>query len=68
MSHFCGYLTGNRGTATRGGSKDSGIVAHIRSWSNDITISLHDNNGKDELNISIPKGLIVYINGKKRRL
>jgi len=67
MSHFYGYLEGNRGVATRCGSKNSGIQAHIRSWHNDIYISLDDDEGKDELTITIPKGLKVYVNGKKRR-
>lgn len=67
MSHFYGYLQGNRGEATRCGSRDSGIRAHIRSWSHDVKMWLHDNDGKDELTIEIPKGLVVYVNGKRRR-
>lgn len=70
MSHFYGYLTGNRGTATRCGSKKSGIDAHIKSWDNDVRMSLHAHcgTGEDVLTIDIPKGLTVFINGKKRRL
>ena len=68
MSYFYGYLTGNRGTATRCGSRSSGINAYIRSWSNDVRISLDEGlKGEDELNISIPKGLKVFVNGKVRR-
>ncbi|MCK9370444.1 hypothetical protein M0R04_11090 [Candidatus Dojkabacteria bacterium] len=60
MSHFYGYLEGNRGTATRCGSKKSGITAHIKSWNNDVYASLHaDENGKDVLYLTIPKGLKV---------
>lgn len=67
MSYFYGYLTGNRGATTRGGSKASGINAHLRSWVNDVHVWLYDNDGKDELKIDVPKGLTVIINGKKRR-
>jgi len=62
MSHFYGYLQGNRGEATRCGTKDSGINAHIRSWNNDVKAWLYDDDGKDVLDISIPAGLKTYIN------
>jgi len=32
MAHFYGSIQGNRGEATRMGTKDSGISAHIRGW------------------------------------
>lgn len=32
MSHFYAEIRGNRGEATRCGSKDSGIRGHIRGW------------------------------------
>lgn len=32
MSRFYGDLKGNRGEATRCGSKDSGIRSHARGW------------------------------------
>jgi hypothetical protein len=32
MSHFYGTLRGNRGEATRAGSKDSGVITHTASW------------------------------------
>lgn len=32
MAHFYGSMQGNRGEATRCGSKESGIEAHIRGW------------------------------------
>lgn len=32
MSRFYASIQGNRGEATRGGSKDSGIYGHIRGW------------------------------------
>ena len=40
MSYFYGYLNGNRGVATRCGSPQSGIKAHIRSWQNDVICKL----------------------------
>ena len=67
MSDYYGYLTGNRGTATRCGSKKSGIDAHIRSWNNDVYANLGDDNGKDILTLTIPKGLKVMVNGKERK-
>jgi len=33
MSHFYADIQGNRGEATRGGTKGSGISGHIRGWS-----------------------------------
>ncbi len=58
MAYFYGYLTGNRGIATRCGSRDSGITAHIRSWNNDVYVSLGaGGDGKDKLHLTIPKKL-----------
>ena len=68
MSHFYGWLQGNRGTTTRGGSKNSGITATIQSWQNKIIAHLHDEEGKDAISLTIPKGVVVFINGKKRRV
>lgn len=68
MSEYYGYLTGHRGTATRCGSKLSGIYAKIRSWDNEVTAELRRdsvNEGKDILHINIPKGLRTIINGKE---
>ena len=65
MAHFTGRLEGNKGEATRCGSKKSGIRAAIRSWNNDILAVLSiDSNGKDVLHLTIPKKLATYINGK----
>lgn len=65
MSHFYGYLQGNRGVATRGGSKQSGIQSHIRSWTNDIYTRLtSDDEGNDQLEIDISSSLkVIRING-----
>lgn len=32
MSHFFGEIQGNGGSTSRGGSRSSGIWAHIRGW------------------------------------
>ena len=32
MSHFFGEIQGNRGSTSRGGSRSSGIWAHVRGW------------------------------------
>ena len=62
MSHFYGYLWGSRGTVTRQGHKTEGINARLKSWTNDINISLVDVNGKDKLIINMPKGLKIEVN------
>lgn len=38
MSHFYGTIEGNRGEATRGGTKASGLVAQVASWSGAIRV------------------------------
>ena len=40
MSTFYGTLTGNKGTATRCGSKDSGIRASVQSWNGSVMTAL----------------------------
>jgi hypothetical protein len=49
MSHFYAEIQGNRGAATRGGSKDSGISGHIRGWSVGARVECYydDETGKD---------------------
>jgi hypothetical protein len=44
MAHFYGSMDGSaRTTATRCGTKSSGITAHIRGWDNGVEISgYHD--------------------------
>lgn len=47
MSHFYAEIQGNRGEASRAGSKDSGIVGHIRGWDVGarVTVSYDDELG-----------------------
>lgn len=47
MSHFYGGIEGNRGPATRQGSKDSGINAYAQGYHSRITVSYHHNDHKD---------------------
>ena len=53
MSHFYGEIQGNRGSATRGGSKDSGFSAHIRGWTVGVKIWCYydKNTGHDIIQI-----------------
>ena len=50
MSHFYASMQGNRGEATRCGSKQSGIDAHIRGWNSGVRVSCRYNKttGRDE--------------------
>ncbi len=71
MSEFYGWLQGNRGEITRGGSIKSGIWAKIQSWYNQCSISLKRNEEENEDILHISFGdkqsgvkLKVYINGE----
>jgi hypothetical protein len=48
MSHFYGTLNGNRGEATRCGSKDSGMTTYCASWSGAVHCQAHYNEKTDE--------------------
>ena len=52
MSTFYGLIEGNRGAATRGGSRDSGFRASCQSWEGSI-ITTMDYNSKDELIVRV---------------
>lgn len=47
MSHFYASIQGQKGLATRCGSKSSGIVGHIRTWEFGIEVQIQHVNGKD---------------------
>lgn len=47
MAHFIGYLQGNRGQASRLGSKKSGISAQAQGWNIGAKIELKYNPEKD---------------------
>lgn len=53
MSHFYGDIQGNRGEATRGGSKDSGVDGHIRGWHTGARVECFydEDSGKDMVRV-----------------
>ncbi len=61
MSATYGYLTGNRGTVTRGGSKASGISATLKTWQSTAHIHLA---AEDELRIGTEGKMKIYLNGR----
>ena len=58
MAHFYADIQGDRGTATRTGTKNSGINGHIRGWGSGINIRAIYNSetNKDIFLISITGG------------
>ena len=65
MADFYGILQGNRGIASRLGSKHSGIQATLKSYNHQVEIRLKSVDGVDKLEISIPETLNTFINGRK---
>ncbi len=55
MSHFYGGVCGNRGPATRGGSKQSGYHSYARSREGQVDVYLWHNarTGKDEWRVVV---------------
>jgi hypothetical protein len=53
MAHFYGEIQGNRGEATRMGTKDSGFRGHIRGWHVGGSINCYYNESKDRDEVSI---------------
>jgi hypothetical protein len=51
MSHFYASMKGARGQATRCGSKQSGIFAHIRGWNFGVRVELVHVGGKDAVRL-----------------
>lgn len=43
MSHFYATIKGNKGEASRCGSKDSGIVSYTASWEGAVRTTLYYN-------------------------
>jgi hypothetical protein len=53
MAHFYGTVQGNRGEATRLGTRDSGMDTTAASWAGAIAVSLYvDEQGRDCYRIS----------------
>lgn len=53
MAHFYGDLQGNRGRATRMGTKDSGIGGHMRGWDIGACVSVTYNKEKDQDEVTV---------------
>lgn len=51
MSHFYATIQGNRGMATRQGSKASGIDGHIRGWHTGARVIVEHIDGRDRVKI-----------------
>lgn len=52
MAQFYASIQGNRGEATRMGSKDSGITGHIRGWNTGVKVFGHvTTGGEDEFHV-----------------
>jgi len=52
MSAFYGMVRGNRGAATRGGSKNSGYKATCQSWDGSVIVSM-DYDSEDKLKVRL---------------
>ena len=57
MAQFYASIKGNRGEATRLGTKSSGMQAHIRGWAVGAQVWMTvDDNGEDVVNIALTGG------------
>lgn len=57
MAHFYASIQGNRGEATRIGTKNSGIEGHIRGWNIGAEVRCHVNaKGQDVVEIWLTGG------------
>lgn len=57
MAHFYGEIRGNRGDATRMGSKDSGMFCHVRGWNFGVRVDMYVNEeGEDAALIQLSPG------------
>lgn len=61
MAHFLGTIQGNRGEASRLGTKSSGLHAQIGSWEGGITVNLYydEFSSRDMVDISFRQ----WVNG-----
>lgn len=57
MSHFYSGISGNRGPATRAGTKSSGVSAYVQSWTGRIESTMyHDEHGRDMGGVTFKAG------------
>ena len=72
MAQFYADIQGNRGMATRMGTKKSGMSAHIRGWHVGVSVRIWHEDGKDVIQVtetggsSNPsgKGVVAFIREK----
>ncbi len=66
MAHFYGEIEGQaRTTATRRGSKNSGISAHVRGWDIGVWVQCYvDDKGEDRVSIRLTGGSNDRLPGK----
>ncbi len=64
MAKFYGTVTGNRGTVSRTGSKDSGITSHVRGWDIGAESAVRSTSQGDTVDIAVSCGS----NGKGSQL
>lgn len=58
MSHFYADIQGNRGKATRQGTKESGIEGHVRGWDMGVRVicTSDEATGRDVCSIYLTSG------------
>jgi hypothetical protein len=67
MARFYGGVEGNRGPATRQGSKESGITAYAQSYDSRITVEYREARISDETvaNVTLGGGWMTYYNDRR---
>lgn len=60
MSRFYAEIQGNGGSATRMGTKDSGIKGHIRGWHLGARVDVDNVDGEDVVEIQATGGSAGY--------
>jgi len=61
MSAFYGMVRGNRGAATRGGSKNSGYKATCQSWDGSVIVTMdYDQEDKLKVRLEVADGSSTY--------
>lgn len=56
MARFYGSMSGNRGEATRMGTTDSGMTAHVRGWSLGVRVDARDSTEADSFDVHVTSG------------
>jgi hypothetical protein len=60
MSHFYASIQGNRGEATRQGTKNSGMYGHVRGWDIGGRVHCFVRDGEDCIQITVTRGSNGY--------